>query len=270
MLASLKRAARTAQVYLPGLVEMKFQANELYCRATKQLFKKEFGGLYHFAEKWRGRLLLDIGGHHGQSIAAFQIAVPECEIISFEANPGLSVPLRNRYHKPKSAVRIECCALMSAPGSLDFYLPFYNGFCFDGIASTQYESIISWFNIGQFYFSDPKKLQIKKITVNGATLDLFNLEPAFMKLTIQRSELEALKGARQTITKHRPVILVGYPWPDVIEYLNGFGYKPHAYRKPYFIPDCLGSEFTWFLLPEHDVPVRARRENDHFPQNIQF
>ena len=270
MRASLKKAARTAQVYLPGLLEKKFQASEWYYRVTKRLFKQEFGGLYHFAKQWRGKLLLDIGGHHGQSIAAFQIAVPGCQIISFEANPALSNFLQCRYRKSKSAVRVECCALMGSANSLQFYMPSYNEFPLDGIASTQYQSIINWFNIGQFYFADRKKLHIETITVNGKTLDSFDLAPVFMKLTIQRSELEALKGARQTILKHRPVILVGFPWSDVVDYLKRLGYRPFAYRKPNFIADCLGSEFTWFLLPEHDVPIGERRANDHFPQNIQF
>ena len=77
--------------------------------------------------------------------------------------------------------------------SLQFYMPSYNEFPLDGIASTQYQSIINWFNIGQFYFADRKKLHIETITVNGNTLDSFDLAPVFMKLTIQRSELEALK-----------------------------------------------------------------------------
>jgi len=264
----LRKAIRTAQVYFPSLVNAKFALNEIYCRRFGHLFKPEFGGLYWFASKWEGRLLIDVGAHRGRSIAACQIAVPDCRIVAFEANPDYAHRLKVRYDQSQS-VAIESCALMDVPGSLRLHIPSYNDHPLEGVSSTDRQSILRWFNIGQFYFADDKKLEIRSIDVTGKTLDSFGLDPVFIKLHIQRAELQALKGAEKTVTKYRPVLLVAYPWSALIDYLKWLGYKPFAYRERFFIPDTLGTEFTWFLLPEHDVPMGER--GDHwFPDSFPY
>lgn len=47
-----------------------------------------------------------------------------------------------------------------------------------------------------------------KSVINCMPLDIFSVKPNLMKLDIQGHELQALKGAYNTITKHKPTLIV--------------------------------------------------------------
>jgi hypothetical protein len=79
-----------------------------------------------------------------------------------------------------------------------------------------------------------------------------------MKLHVQRSEIEVLQGAGETLMKHCPVLLCAYPWDALIEFLARRGYEPHAYHRGWFIAGKLGRECTWFLLEEHVTALGSR------------
>ena len=253
-----KKLIRSLQVGFPGLPDRKFAIHEWYYRNTRRLFKRDFAGLYSFSESWRGKLLLDIGANRGQSIVAFQNAVPECNIVAFEANQHLAAKLKKRYAND-AKVSIETCALTSAVGTLKLYIPSYNGYLFDGLASLDRAQAADWLSKETLYWFDPRKIIVEESEVPARTLNSYGLAPVFMKLSIQRAELEMLKGASETIAIHRPVILCAYPWPALTDYLAEKGYRPYAYNQGRFVSEQLGLEFTWFLREEHDVSVRAMR-----------
>lgn len=60
------------------------------------------------------------------------------------------------------------------------------------------------------------------------TLDDYELSPDLIKIDTQNYELEVLKGARNTLEKHKPILIIevgkGKPLQDIQEYLNQFGY----------------------------------------------
>lgn len=65
-------------------------------------------------------------------------------------------------------------------------------------------------------------------SVEIKTLDDYKLSPDLIKIDTQNYELEVLKGARNTLEKHKPVLIIevgkGKPLHDIQEYLNQFGY----------------------------------------------
>jgi FkbM family methyltransferase len=65
-------------------------------------------------------------------------------------------------------------------------------------------------------------------SVEVKTLDDYDLSPNLIKIDTQSYELEVLKGARNTLQKHKPVLIIevgkGKPLQDIQEYLNQFGY----------------------------------------------
>ena len=65
-------------------------------------------------------------------------------------------------------------------------------------------------------------------SVEIKTLDDYELSPDLIKIDTQNYELEVLKGARNTLEKHKPVLIIevgkGKPLQDIQEYLNQFGY----------------------------------------------
>jgi FkbM family methyltransferase len=65
-------------------------------------------------------------------------------------------------------------------------------------------------------------------SVEIKTLDDYDLSPNLIKIDTQSYELEVLRGARNTLEKHKPVLIIevgkGKPLQDIQEYLNQFGY----------------------------------------------
>ena len=59
-------------------------------------------------------------------------------------------------------------------------------------------------------------------------LDDYHLSPDLIKIDTQSYELEVLRGARKTLEKHKPVLIIevgkGKPLQEIQEYLNQFGY----------------------------------------------
>jgi FkbM family methyltransferase len=91
------------------------------------------------------------------------------------------------------------------------------------------------------YFSDKHKIKVKTITLDTLVSKLNLPAPDLIKMDIQGSELDVLKGALNTISNCKDIILelqeidwnMGAPKADiVIEYMNSIGY------------DCVASKFS--------------------------
>jgi FkbM family methyltransferase len=246
----LKKIVRTVQVQFPALVEAKFAFHDAFFRSTGMLYKADYGGLRHF--DLAGKLLLDIGANRGQSITAFKNAVKSPKIVAFEPNPRLAANLVKRYAHDSNVSIVES-ALCEREQDITLYMPYYNGFMLDGLASLKLDEARDWPNAERFYFFKPQNVAIETYNVKGRTLDSFGLRPSLIKLHIQRSEIEALRGATETL-KSRPIIMSAWPWPALVEFLAGRGYAYYAYINGSFVPNRR-SYMNWFLLPEHQSQV---------------
>ena len=85
-------------------------------------------------------------------------------------------------------------------------------------------------------------------SVEVRTLDSFGLAPGFLKVDCEGGELFVLRGAAQTIKRHKPVICVeqkpkkadvnfGLGQTDAVKYLEGLGYKVHKVISGDYILD---------------------------------
>ena len=101
------------------------------------------------------------------------------------------------------------CGVGDRPGRTTLWVPSYNGYRFDGLASTTDEhSAIEWLSYSIHNF-DPSKLSVETYDVDIVRLDDVVSEPVgFIKLDIQGAELPALEGARRILTDDRPVVMV--------------------------------------------------------------
>lgn len=251
----IKKLVRSMQVFFPWLPDAKFAAHYRYHRAAGRLFQAEYAGLAAF--DWDEPLLLDIGANRGQSIVAFQNALPRCRVVAFEPTPRLAATLIGRY-RDDANVRIETCALASKAGSFKLYIPSYNGYLFDGLASIYRSEAETWLNSERLYWFDPRKVTVQEIEVPTRTLDSYDFAPVLLKLNVQRAEIEVLNGAKTMLVRHRPVILSAYPWEALIRMLAEFGYRTYSYRDGCFNAGELGRRFTWFLLDHHAEAVAAK------------
>lgn len=243
----IKKALRTAQVQFPALVETKFTIHDRFFRSSGLLYKSDYGGLRHF--DLAGKLLLDVGAHRGQSTVAFRNAVKSPSIVAFEANPVLASDLAERYAGDDRFL-VEPVALCEDERDIVLYVPHYNGFMLEGLASLKLEEARDWANPERFFFYRAKNVSIEPRRVHGRRLDSFGLQPALIKLSIQRSEIEALVGAEETLKASRPIIMSAWPWPALISYLAARGYSYYGYTGGRFVPSHR-SYMNWFLLDEH-------------------
>lgn len=62
-------------------------------------------------------------------------------------------------------------------------------------------------------------------TVPMAPLDEFELEPALIKIDTEGMEREVLEGARQTIIRSRPIVVLEDNKDGAVGFLQGLGYK---------------------------------------------
>ena len=252
---SIKKLFRSTQVLFPGAVDAKFALHDWIHRRSGRLFKKDFGGLRHF--DLQGRLIVDVGANRGQSIRAFKNAAPGCRVIAFEPNRVLADRLTARYAGDPN-VEIEPSALSDQPGELTLHIPFYRGFLFDGLATTD-PKVDKWFDRDRFYFFNPAKVLIETFTVAARPLDSYELSPSLIKLHAQRAEVLILRGAEKTIVKHYcPIIIAAWAWAEEIAVLRALGYFPFGYVGGSFRADAIG-EYTWFLLPRHLENLRRDR-----------
>lgn len=130
----------------------------------------------------RKEILLDAGAHHGSVIKAFiDQARGLRQVIAIEPDPWNRARLKEALGSWLSEGRFSVlnCALADHEGEATFH---------DGLG---YASQLS---------------DTGEIRVTVRPIDALALAPTFIKLHLEGGELAALRGARQTLASHRPII----------------------------------------------------------------
>lgn len=190
-------------------------------------------------------VMLDVGANFGQmsvQFAGFRRLLTGASwgghtyndhpiVYSFEAEPFVAKVLR---------INIEANNLTHEIRILDKAV-WWNTVESISFPEPDFASMDSWGSYGL----DPNRRNCR--TVQTITVDSLNLEHpiAFMKIDIQGSDLAALKGARETIKKHRmPIIFeyeemfatrFDYSFQDYIDYVESINYKFHRVIENNFL-----------------------------------
>jgi FkbM family methyltransferase len=122
--------------------------------------------------------LLDGGAHHGAVSLAFAAMIGNARVIAVEPDAANRAVLVERLRElPQSAV-LDC-----ALAAEDATVAFSEGY---GFAS--------------------KLSAFGQTQVSARSIDSLDVEPTFMKLHLEGGELDALRGARETLRKQRPIV----------------------------------------------------------------
>jgi FkbM family methyltransferase len=127
-------------------------------------------------------VFVDAGSHHGEVSAAFARSVGAFrKIVAIEPDPGNRLRLVDTLHKLAGGARsaVHDCALSDEEGEARFH---------DGLDYASQLSVTG------------------RLRVMRRCLDALDLAPTFIKLHLEGAELAALKGARATLLRHRPII----------------------------------------------------------------
>ena len=186
-------------------------------------------------------LFLDIGANRGQSTDAIFLNVDnKIRLQLFEPNQFLCQKL-SKFFGDNNQVTINNFGIGDQNTESPLFIPFYNEWMFDGLASFVESEAVSWLQ-DRIFFYKPDLLKVQKTKCQVKKLDDLNLDPFFIKIDVQGYEFSALKGGEQTIKKYKPIFLIENPdnLDEIIDYLGEFGYQIYAFNKGEFIPNTKG------------------------------
>jgi FkbM family methyltransferase len=233
----LKKPIRTLQSYFPFLKETKDRFYLSYRRLLRVPSEPFFAAIPLFRDKLAG-CYVDVGGNIGQSIESMRLYAPNAKIISFEPNPILAGKLVRRY-RCDARIQIRDVGLSDRETSLTLYVPSYRGFVYDGLGSLDLDTASSWIGKDTVYFFDPRRLVINSYQCAVETLDSQKLQdPIFIKIDVEGTEYQVVKGGVETIRKFEPIILVEgfHEKPELGRLVSSLGYEPYTFTGKSFIP----------------------------------
>jgi FkbM family methyltransferase len=232
----VKKVFRTAQNYFPALAGLK---NDLYYFRSRYLHLAHEPDFVFIGALPRrpDDLFLDIGANRGQSIMSIRRYRPGARVISFEPNPNIFRELSRRFGQARD-VTLQPFGLGSEPTELTLYVPSYNGFPYDVLASFSPHVARDYLTAEMIYFFDPAKITVQQITCPIRTLDSLDLAPSFMKIDVESFEYQVVLGGLETLRRHEPTLLFERHWkdPKMLETLQGLGYQEVAYRDGHIRP----------------------------------
>jgi FkbM family methyltransferase len=228
MSPKLLKIFRTIQVQFPQLQDAKFVVQKSYRRVFKKTHEEDFNLLTYFHTK-PNDVFVDIGANRGDAIQSILIKKPDAKVVAFEPNELLVNKIRREFGAD-NRVTVHNCGLGSVEESFPLFIPFYNNYMFDGLASFKRENAESWLRKRLFNFKE-EKLEIKEMVCKVDRLDNFGLAPKFLKIDVQGFEYEVLVGAMETLKRHRPIILMEAPKEKELNLLQNLSYEPLVYKN---------------------------------------
>jgi len=170
-----------------------------------------------------GGLAVDIGANRGQSALAIGKLKPGFEILSFEPSRSCLLGLRFTRLLLGRRFSFEMVGVSDATTELTYYEPIFRHLRVPTEGTFQKEHLDKEVErrIGG-------RFTVKERTVQVRSLDEMMLSPDFIKIDVQGLELAVLRGARKTLEKHHPVLVVERSPSNeaaTIEFLRSLGYR---------------------------------------------
>ena len=129
---------------------------------------------------------------------------------------------------------------------MTLYVPVYKGYVYDGLSSLDPDQAL-WLNEKRVFWFRPDLLVLRQHEVRVKTLDSFDFEPDIIKVDVQGTELAVIQGARTTIERSRPALLIEAPSAETTELLRTLGYTPYSYSHGRLHGESFGDPNTLFL-----------------------
>lgn len=170
-------------------------------------------------------VIADVGANVGQSIIAFRRLFPERVIHAFEPNPSCQPTLRRVAALVRGDVTVHECGIGEAHSELAFHVPVLES----GVEMLQEGSFDSEVFAQQVTLERiGRPFRLRTLTAPVLTLDEIGLKIALLKVDVQGLELAVLRGAAESLERHRPVVLIEREESadsDVAKFLAGLGYE---------------------------------------------
>ena len=219
------------------------------------LYRENIEDLLLFGDRFIrvGDVCIDAGANQGQYTLAFlsivgkQGKVVAIEPMEYACNIIAEQVALNDFPQPA----IVQAALSEAPGTAVLDLS-------KGVVSASIKRD----------FGGSETLAVKTVSIDQLARDLALKRVDFIKLDIEGAELEGLRGAREVLTKHHPVVcleVIGEELTVLAEFLRNFGYRPYKLDAKGDLVDVgavEGFEACVFFIADQMSPVARIAENN--------
>ena len=188
----------------------------------------------------RGGTAIDVGANHG--VFAFALAQIAERVVAFEPNPDYAHFAR---HMLRNRAEVHEFALSDAPGRGTFYVPLSDQGMVLHLA-------------GSLKRTHSQFRHMRTYEVEIRTIDEFELKDVrFIKADVEGSEREVLDGARATILRNRPILLLELlsgthqdPGAETRAICEAFGYEAFIVQRGQTIAalptiKALGKNTSW-------------------------
>lgn len=153
---------------------------------------------------------VDLGANIGNSVVSFRLLNRRAPIVSFEPGFWLEPALRwLQKHDP--ALTYHMVGLGERAARVPFYIPALDrrpDFYLASMVWTRFEEPRLTHVKELMHAAPGQHFAVCAIEVEVARLDDFALAPTIIKVDVEDWEPEALHGGRETVARHRPLVLV--------------------------------------------------------------
>ncbi len=252
-MATLKKYIRTALTYFPWINDLKYEAQSRVGRVLARPSEPTYE-MFRWFPFEQGREFLDMGSNRGQTIDSMRMFRKDVAIVAFEPNPVLFDRLQRRY-RSDGLLTIHNIGLGEIEDRLTLYIPSYQGYVFDGLASFDRREAADWLNADTIAGFRPEKLHVAEVTSPIRTWDSVSTRPSLVKIDVQGLELSVLRGGQRTIEEYRPVFIIEND-RDMLpaQFLKGLGYRLVGYEGGKLTPDEVSYRNTLYI-PDEKLPV---------------
>lgn len=191
---------------------------------------------------WLPRKGTAVDGGANYGIFAYALSKVACRVVAFEPNPDCARFARRML---RGRAEVHELALSDRSGRATFYLPYSD----EGVALHY---------AGNLKRSHSQFKDMRTYEVEVRTLDSFSLQDVtFIKADVEGSEREVLDGARQTIARDRPILLLELlsgthddPGGYAGAICDSFGYEAFIFQRGEKLPalpviKALGKNSSW-------------------------
>ena len=177
---------------------------------------------YLFLKSKKIKNVLDIGSNNFQISKIILSINKQIKIICFDAN----IFLKKKKHKN---ILFYNFGLSSTNKQTYLHIPFYKGYMLDSLSSVKKSFITSYLDQHNI---NKNKIEIKSIPLEFSKLDNKQYNFQFVKIDVEGSELDILKGAKSNLIRNNPIILVekNLEFTDISKLLSSMNYKTYAYN----------------------------------------
>ena len=221
-------------------------------RAINNNYEKELNIIDRFSDKSKNAL--DIGVYRG--VYSLKLSQNFKQIHAFEPNPLLFPYLNDNLKKIIKNINLYNLALSDKSGETELKLPVRSRSIFK-------DNIEELYQLGAASIHPENEFEnFEKVQVKVEKLDNILIEDiGFIKIDVEGHELEVIEGAKETIIKNKPVLLIEIekrhskkPVEETIDKINNLEYDCFFVKGKKLIPveklNNKNLENNFFFLPK--------------------